>query len=198
MKILRTLAAVSALVVSTAGTASAQFTVYTNRTAFQNALAGFYVDDFNGNAITTPGASVSASSGSFGSGRFNDQANQNSTPNTIWSFLNGTVAFGGEWDAAGPGGPATGLAFSVDFVGGGSASVGTELPNSTSNSFWGFISNQAFSKVYISEGTQSGGVETYYFDNMTTGTTSVPEPSSYMLVATGLAGIFAARRRRKS
>jgi hypothetical protein len=196
-KLLRSVAAAAALLTATASTASAQFTVFTDRIAFQNALGSYFVDTFFNNAINTPGASVSATSGSFGSGRFNDQVNDGNTPNTIWTFLNGTYGFGGEWDLAGPGGLGTGIAVTVNFLGGGSASVGTEIPRTTQG-FWGFVSTSAMADVLLAEGTQSGGVDTYNFDDMTTGTNVVPEPSTYALMAAGLAGLYSVSRRRKA
>lgn len=194
LKITRTLVAAVALVASTAGTASAQFTVYNNRAAFETALGAFYVDNFNTNAISTPGASVVSTVGSFGTGRFNDRLVR-SSQTTMWSFVNGTTGFGGEWDLT-PGGAGQGIEFTVNWVGGGSAVVASQVPNSYSGQFFGFIANAgSMQDVGYTGGTQGGGAETHNFDNMTTST--VPEPSTYVLMAAGLGMIGVLSRRRR-
>lgn len=195
IKIARTLAAVAALVAASAGTASAQFTVYTNRTAFETALGSFYVDDFNTGSISTVGATVASSVGSFGSGVWNDRVVRGGAQ-TTWSFVGGTAGFGGEWDLT-PGGAGQGIEFTVNWLAGGSATLATEIPNTYSGQFFGFITTGAMMDVIVNGGTQGGSAETHNFDNMTTGTSTVPEPSTYALMAVGLGmvGVFARRRR---
>ena len=195
IKIARTLAAVAALVAASAGTASAQFTVYTDRALFQTALSSFYVDNFNSNSISTVGATVVSTAGSFGSGRWNDRVAAGADQ-TIWSFVGGSAGFGGEWDLT-PAGPGAGIKFSVNWLAGGSATLATEIPNTYSGQFFGFITTLAMKDVIVTSGTGGPSAEKYNFDNMTTSTSTVPEPSTYALMAVGLGmvGVFARRRR---
>ena len=194
----RFLVAASALVAAAATPALAQFTVYTNRAAFEAALGSFYLDPFTGNAISTTGASVATSTpltGSFGSGRWNDRVVQGGDK-TTWSFAGGITAFGGDWDLS-PGGQGQGLEFLVNWSGGSSSLVGAEVPNSCAGCFWGFTATASMASIEVRGGTNpAGSAETYNFDNMTTNV--VPEPGTYTLLATGLVGIFAVARRRRA
>lgn len=193
IKIARTLATAVALVAATAATASAQFTVYNTRAGFEAALGSFYVDNFTGNAISTSGASIGSTTGSFGSNRWNDIA-ERGTSQTMWTFVGGTIAFGGEWDLS-AGGAAQGLELSVNWLAGGTSTLGTQIPNNYTGEFFGFIANAAMLNVIVTGGTQGGFFETHSFDNMTTST--VPEPSTYVLMAAGLGMIGVLSRRRR-
>lgn len=76
-----------------------------------------------------------------------------------------------------------------------------DLPDAHGNViFWGLIDTNTFDRIDF---LSSGGVsnETFAFDDMTVGSleqiSTVPEPATMTLLATGLAGMAAARRRKQ-
>jgi hypothetical protein len=177
--------------------ANAQVTVYTDFSAWQAALSGFYIlEDFSDGAFD-PG--ITAVTTGPGAGEFGYIANQRwegrvlPGSQTVFSFPINQLAFGGMWDLAGPGGPGMGIRLNTPttFV--------YEISNQTQNSFVGFISTQAFSSVELTNAYQvSGWCETYYMDDMVY--SPIPEPGSLLLLGSGLFGFGAIslyRRKKK-
>ncbi len=171
--------------------AHAGVTVYTDEAAFLAAAGPTTLEDFNDTTLAT-GLSFTSTVGAISGGLFNDQLDP-AGQTTTFSFAPGIKAFGGNFDLT-PGGPGIGIAFTLAPGG----LVGSEVPNTYSGQFFGFISTTAFTSVELTGGTQTAGVETYNLDNLHFGG-AVPEPSSWALViaGAGLAGC-ALRMRRKA
>jgi hypothetical protein len=208
----RRLALAAAIAVTAvASTAQAQFTIYTDRTAFQSALFSFVVESFDAGTVSAPGLSLHHSSaGSVACAapavcHFADRV-VHAGAETQWNvggFLFPVNAFGGNWDLA-PGGEGQGIRFFVTPVGGGSeVLVSGEVPNSHAGGFWGFIATSGFQSVRYDGGTQGGSAETHNLEDLTFGVsrasvTTTPEPASVLLVAGGLVAMVGVARRRRS
>lgn len=196
MSISKTLGLAAVLLSGATVVSAATFTIYTDRTAFEAALASYTVETFAGNT-TSSGVAIAGGSVSYASNELNDQINDGvGATSTTFSFPAAITAYGGNWDLAGPGGPGTGIALAT-FDGASTYNVGTEIPNTLAGTFWGFISDTSFTQVLLSEGTQSAGVETYALDNLTTGVAAaVPLPAGLPLLLSGFGAIGVLRRRR--
>jgi hypothetical protein len=159
-------------------------------------------ENFNDGVINAP-ISVTSDEDSIVTGTpatnklFADRIN-NDLPPTVWTFASAINGFGGLFDLAGPGGEGTGIAVTLGLVGGGTQSLAV-IPNTLNGSFWGFISSVAFTTVTFTEGNLPGNFETYTLDNLTVGELApVPVPASFGLLALGLGGIAALKRRRRA
>jgi hypothetical protein len=200
VSLFRRFVSAAVLVAAIAPAASAQFTVYTDRTAFLTAVGGAATTEtFDAGAITVPGLTVDG--GSFASGRFNDRL-EPGVVTRLFSFAapGGVTAFGANFDLT-PGGAGIGIAFVSTLLGGGTLAVGTEVPRLYSGQFFGFTSAAAFTSIELVGGTQAFGVETYNLDDLTFAaapTSTVPEPGTVVLLATGLVTLAGAGLRRRA
>ena len=108
---------------------------------------------------------------------------------TTWSFATPIIAFGANWDLAGPGGQGTGLKM---FLNGNL--VGSEIPDATAGGFWG-VTGDPFDQVLLTTGTQGGSAETYEMDNMVYGQVPVPGAAILGMIGIGMVGAYTRKRR---
>jgi hypothetical protein len=187
-------------------------TVYNDRTAWENAVGGLFSEqDFNtfssgtsyqGSAVDVGDFSVSMAGADFGSnwhniGPVTNYNNVNGTPQinaatgetggTTLTFDAAVTSFGANWQ-----GISDSRTTSINVLGEILA-----IPN-LNGGFWGFVSDTPFtsSLLFLS----SGGSDGFGIDNVvyTTATAPVPEPATMLLMGTGIAGLIAARRRKKA
>lgn len=195
MTIFKTVASAAILAVAASTASAANFTFFTDRTAFEAALQGIVVYDFDSGAPAS-GVTITGDDVNFANGQLEDVIDQGNNPDTNFVFDNAVVAFGGDFDLAGPGGQGTNIA--IQTAGGATSVVPVEIPSTTAGTFWGFISDMAFSSVLFSEGSRTANVETYHLDNLTTGASPVPLPAGLPLLLAGLGGMALVRRKRQS
>lgn len=196
----------SVLVVFAASVAQASISIYTSRSAWEAAVSYDFEEEFFSDATLNPGVSVVSTYPGYidtSRGVWYDRLTvpgqtywpgEPEATTTTWEFATPLVGYGGNWDLAGPGGPGSNIAVSYY---GSWVSVG-EIPNSYADGFWGFVSTDPFSKVRLQSGSNPEGAwcETYELDNMVY-SPPVPEPSSILALAAGLAGLGGMIRRRK-
>jgi len=186
----------SALMLSS-GLAQSVVITYFNSLADWEVAAGssIYSEDFTGH-VTDPAITFSSTngSGSLAHYRWQDQVNSGSTANTYIDFTRLTGGFGGQWNTLVPGGPGTGISLTLTFFNGVTQTLSQQVSNSLDNSFFGFTSDVAISRIGLSEGSQSSGVETYWLDNVVY--SDIPEPETLALFGIGLITISLLRRKK--
>jgi hypothetical protein len=136
-------------------------------------------------------------SGQYGAtGRYLTNRNDNPGPFTI-KFTEDVSAFGFSWGAADQ-------PWTIELFNGSHISLGTLSINAQTPPFIGFIggTDSMGSISYATLTTQSSyGYDYFILDNfeyVTTSTAPVPEPATMLLMGTGIAGLIAARRRKKA
>lgn len=187
----------TALMMSSAAIATpsmAAEVIYTDQAAFEAAAGMTTTEDFE-DATLAPGLTFTSDAGSVSGGVFDDRLVRGGDE-TTFTFLTPITAFGAIFNLA-PGGAGQGIEFTLTPGG----LVGTEVPDSFSGQFFGFISDTAFTSVTLRGGTQGGSAETYNLDNLQFGFAAagaVPEPTTWLMFILGFGFIGAAMRRKKS
>lgn len=192
--------------------AAAATTVYTNVADFQSALTGDTVlEDFRDSHWASPLESIVSANGHRQGNHWEDEITSKDT--TTFNFSSLINGFGGDFNAsAGGHGPGiTVLLFNgTDQV----DSFDLGIPNGDGNSFWGFVSDEAFDAVKLvlgtpdSYGTQGFGkkpnksTEVYKLDDLRFGTIQdvaggVPEPSTWIMMILGFGLIGGVMRKRQ-
>ena len=174
--------------------ASASTVVYTDKTAWENALAGQYLmEDFSDDQLNAGVSFFSTESGHINPALQYYQdvlaSKSQNEPMTTWSFTPGIIGYGGNWTLGGPGGSGNSLQVYID----GSNYVDA-IPNSYGGGFWGFISDTPFASVKLIGG--SGMHQQHYsLDNMVY--SPVPVPAAIWLFGSGLVVLIGNSRPRK-
>jgi hypothetical protein len=182
--------------------AVAQFTFYTDQSAFADAVGSYTVEDFE-DLRAAPGFGRPTTDGGYvDDGLGHDQVRR-SGDDTQFYFLFDVGAFGAFWDMT-PLGPGLGLELTI-LTGAGPVLVPRQIPNTYTGGFWGFTSTLPFTQVDIRAGTQRDDhveTETYTLDDLHFAAWSepeiVPEPATLLLLASGLAGVAALAVRRRN
>ncbi len=175
---------------------AATISVYNNDQPGWAAAAGSYTTETFSSTTLNPGLSVISTVGQVTGGLWSDRLVPGSQT-TQWNFATPITAFGGNWDLT-PGGPGTGIAFTVTFANNTTQSVGTEVPDSFSGEFFGFTSSLPIISVLETAGTQPGFAETYNLSNLVYSSTvpgPIPGAGFAGLAALALAGVYARVRR---
>ena len=180
-------------------------TVYTDRSNWESALSGNYTEEDFSDTTLNPGLSVVSDSGEVDTGNQVWWDRMSGSPNdwtTTFSFTPSILAFGGYWDLAGPGGPGQGIELTLPGLSGVPL---LSVDHYFSGGFWGFISDTAFDDVTLQAWIQSGWAETFelkklvYSDSAPPPTVDpIPEPTTFLLVGTGLGGFLLWRARQRS
>jgi hypothetical protein len=185
-----------AMFMSWAATVSASTIVYTDKTAWENALGGqFLTEDFADDQLNAGVDFVSTESGHINPAQENYQdvlaSTSQNEPMTTWSFTPEITGYGGNWTLGGPGGSGNSL---LVYIAGDSTAVGA-ISNDYNGGFWGFTSDTPFTSVKLVGG---GGThqQHYSLDNMVY--SPVPEPGSLWLFSGGLMGLLAWRRGKRA
>jgi len=172
-------------------------TVYTDKASWESAFSTFSTEDFS-DSVLNAGVSVISNAGEIVGGEWSDRVVP-SGDSTTFSFATGIFGFGGDWDLAIPGGEGTGITITLTLLAGGTEVLTTEIPRSISGTFWGFVSDIAFTDVLLTAGTQSGIAETFTMDNLvysSSPTSAVPVPAAVWLFGSGLLGLLGVRRKK--
>ena len=195
------------------------FTVYTDKIDWENALSGAVVitEDFEDQTMVDGLASYRVydmNPGGMGMEtfiEFQDFSLIASTPSkptfsgtqvfeeladgagsAVWNFSSPYIAFGGNWDLAGPANPGAGLAIKIN-----GEILDEFISNTYAGGFWGVIANEEgdlpFSTVEVLiPGTT--GSELYHLDDMVFATV-VPLPAAIWLLASGFIGLLGYKKR---
>jgi len=141
-------------------------TVYTDRTAWENAVGGRFLTEDFANDQLNPGVSfVSTESGHINPAQecYQDvlASQSQNEPMTTWSFVPEINAYGGNWTLGGPGGSGNHL---LVYIADLSVYVGY-ISNSYSGGFWGFVSDTPFTSVRLTGGSGTNQ-QIYSLDDM--------------------------------
>lgn len=159
------------LALALAAPALAAATVYTDKSAWEAEVGTWATENFSDTTLN-PGVSVVTDMGYVIGGLWWDRVDDGDWPsntggevwNTTWTFADPIYAWGGTFDAYTPGGP--GSSINVTYIDGTSAVVGT-IPNTTQDTFWGFVSDEPFIQVHLEDAALlANATETYEMDDM--------------------------------
>ena len=179
-------------------------TVYTDRSNWESALSGNYTEEDFSDTNLNPGLSITGDVGlvSPSAQAWWDRVTRAGGETSTFSFSPSILAFGGYWDLAGQRGPGQGIELTLPGLSGVPL---LSVDHYFSGGFWGFISDTAFDDVTLQAWIQRGWAETFelkklvYSDSAPPPTVDpIPEPTTFLLVGTGLGGFLLWRARQRS
>lgn len=197
--------------------AHAQFAVYTDQASFLAAVGNYVLDGFDGFIVSGTTASpvvrgtgafqytATAARGFFGAGTAGDPwlSTDAATDPILFSNFNATiVAIGGNFFTSN----VSGFYQLGDIrltATNGDGSVVQTIINSQTSSFLGFVGVSSLTSLEVASVQPASGflwptVEDLIIAQADEPTNVVPEPATMTLLATGLAGLAASKRRRKT
>jgi hypothetical protein len=210
---------IAAALIVAPSVAGAQFTVYTDQAAFLGAVGTSATDGFTGFSITgsTPTpivrgsgafqytATASPAGSFFGAGSVADPWLSTNTATDVILFSNfssSVFAIGGNFFGSNISGlfAAGGVQVSATNADG---TVVEQILNAQTTSFLGFVGLTSLTSLQVAAIQPTSGFLWPTVDNLILAESAeaesvVPEPATMTLLATGLAGLAASRRRRKS
>lgn len=141
-----------------------------------------------------PRLSVATDNGSVGSGNWNDTVTDAGAV-TTWSFENGIVSWGADFNLLIPGGPETGLSITLTYKDSSTETIGVvPATHGVAVTFWGFTSDVVVTDITFATAASLLTEESYTMDSMSF--RSVPEPASLALLSI-LAIVSTLPRRRR-
>lgn len=176
-----------------------QATLYKDPGVWQNQLPNplFKTEPFDDPTLEA-GVSIQSIVGVIQDGVWLDEVDNDQATTRI-RFEKPIVAWGGDFDLAGPRGLGTNVALSAASILEGEQFI-AEIPNTVSGEFWGFIADQPFDTVNLAGGTALGLRESYALDNMVYAeakeTEPIPEPTTIFGLL-GFGSLIAVWRRKR-
>lgn len=197
-------------------TMKAQVTTYTTLASYLAAISAPGTDTYAGfNVSGTTSSPLSRNAGAysytaaaststfFGAGTAGDpwlSTNIATDAVAFSNFSSGVRGVGGNFFGSDISGAFQSGGIQISWVVAGLGSGSTQLLNATTGTFFGVVSNSAFTSFTVSAIQPTSGFLWPTVDNLTLGAaaiTTAPEPQTYALVGVGLLVIGAVARRRR-
>lgn len=182
---------------------AATIQIYTDKSAWTSKTGAFAIETFD-DSLRNNGLSAASTQGTVESGMWQDVlfpgADGRKPSNTRFSFAHDVLSIGADWDTR-PAGHGTKIWLTL--FQGATQILSREIPH-LEGSFWGLVSDTAFTDIVLTSSDGQGVKETYRLDNLVYGTpiaplsSTVPLPAAFWLFASGLLGLFSIRRRHRS
>lgn len=168
---------------------AATVTFFDMRPDWEGAVGGIFLEeDFDDGLVNEGGLSVSSTVGTIGLGVWMDEVSETPLQTTTWFFATPVLGFGGFFSSLPVLPPGPGVAITIDLFGGGTQLLSEEVLNTSTGEFLGFVSDEAFTAVQFTAGTQAGtGPGVYLLDDLVF--SPIPEPPTVVMLGMGLVGL---------
>lgn len=182
---------------------AATLEIYTDKSAWASKSGAFATETFD-DSLLDKGLSITSTQGLIEQGMWRDVLAPDTygkePSNTRLSFAGNVMSLGGDWDTR-PAGHGTKIWLTL--YQGATPILSREIPH-LEGSFWGLVSDTAFTDIVLTSSDGQGIKETYHLDNLVYGMpdasnklAAVPLPAAFWLFASGLLGLFSIRRRHR-